>query len=199
MINTDHPLYRSFSYLSGYLRDGNTAAVIGLTSAYSGTGTSHTARELAMLAAQYYSLNGGRVALVDFDIANQTQKAFFDTPVAHSYYGDLTAPYDANFGQTPFWQITDSLTGSNHMQPDDGSAVYGLYLVGDTGLAVTYFDWAQISQEHNVNIVSAPNYWTAIRQQFSLVIVDCPAFDRSDTAIHLIQDADSMVLVSSPQ
>ena len=197
MLTTDHPLYNSFCQLAGQLRYDHNVAVIGLISPFSYSGTSHTARELALLAAQHYSPQGKRVALIDFDLDKPSQKNFFGSAISQSKYGVLSGPYNATFGQAPFWQISPEMMGEDQEKSGD-KGIAELYLVGETGLAITGFNWSQLKEGQRAHIVRSTEYWDALRAQFAFVVVDCPAFDRNDTALTLVPDADSIVLVCLP-
>ncbi len=191
---TSHPLYGTLFTLAGQPRPDGRAKIIALTSPYAGVGTSYVARQLALLAAQFYQPQGQRVALVDYDLDQQTQGAFFEAEARQKQYGALTGPFDLTFGQTPFWQVSPSVLdeAGNRIR---SSAYAATYLVGDTGLAISRFDWAQIRTGQQVHVRDAPGHWDVLRDQFGLIIVDTPSFDRSDNGIHLFPLADACALV----
>jgi Mrp family chromosome partitioning ATPase len=147
---------------------------------------------LSLLAAQHYSVYGQRVALIDLDISQQSQmKSFRDTAAQH---GEISGPYDATFGEDPFWQVSPD--GVDEFGRRKSAALYGgLNLIGQTGLAVTEFRWDEIKNGQSVHIREARSFWNALRDQFALVIVDTPAFDRADTALTIIPEADKTVIV----
>jgi len=79
------------------------------------------------------------------------------------------------------------------------AALYGgLNLIGSTALAVTEFRWSEIKAGQSVHIRHAREYWHGLRDQFGMVIVDTPAFDRADTALTVVGEADKTVLICSP-
>jgi len=191
MINPNHPLQTVLASLCEPARGDGRAPVIALTASDTGVGTSYVARMLALLAAQHYAPYGQRVALVDMDISQQSQIEFFRE---NAQYGAIQGPFDATFGQSPFWQVSPD--GIDEMGRRKSAALYGgLNLIGDTGLAVTEFLWPEIKQGQSVHICAAREYWHAIRDQFALVFVDTPAFDRADTALTVIPEADKTVIV----
>ncbi len=192
---TSHPLYGALFSLAGQPRDDGRAKIIALTSPYSGVGTSYVSRQLALLAAQYYQPQGLRVALIDYDLDQQTQAAFFEAEARQKKYGALNGPYDLTFGQTPFWQVSPSVLdeAGNRIQ---SSAYAATYLVGSSGLAISKFDWGQIKTGQQVHVRHAPEHWEVLRHQFALIIVDTPAFDRADTGLHIFPIVDACALIS---
>lgn len=196
MTQTSHPLWGIFEALTQTPRADGRALIIALVSAFSKSGTSYVARDLSLLGASYFSSQGGRVALIDFDVNQQSQCAGFDRPQSIADHGALQGPYDATFGQAPFWQV------SPDMVADDGTrtqaaAHCGLYFVGESGLAVSSFDWETVKSGQTVHVRRSPEYWNAARSQFSFLVVDCPSTDRSNTSMDMIPDADMTVIVSS--
>lgn len=190
-----HPLADSFKSLIGEITATSEGLVIAVVSPHSRSGNSYVARSLAELAAEQFAPLGRRALLIDYDINKQTQAAFFEHSPEGAVNKKLTGPYDATFGTTPFWQVSpDSVLSDGHRVTE--SSRCGLYLVGESGLAVTRFDWNSIKAGQTVHVVEARKYWTAAKEQFGVVIVDCPAFDRSDIALNIIPDADKTVIVS---
>lgn len=194
MIDNQHPLQAVLSTLCTPARADGRAPVIAVTSAHAQLGSSYVARNLALLAAQYYVDFGQRVALVDLDLATQAQFGFFNTPLQQSVFGPLSAPYDATFGVTPFWQVSpDNLNADGTRM---ASARYGaLHLVGDTGLAITRFNWDEVKDGQAVHIAAARDYWQALRDQFAVVIIDTPSFETADTALTVVPEADKTIIV----
>ncbi len=195
MIDANHPLQSVLASLCAPQRGDGRAPVIAVTATDTGVGTSYVARMLSLLAAQHYAPYGQRVALVDMDISKQSQMLFFNEAAAQ--YGDIQGPFDATFGEDPYWQVSPD--GMDEFGRRKSAALYGgLNLVGQTGLAVTEFRWSEIKDGQSVHIRAARNYWHALRDQFALVIVDTPAFDRADTALTVIPEADKTVIVCAP-
>lgn len=194
MIDNQHPLQAVLSTLCTPTRADGRAPVIAVTSAHAQVGSSYVARNLALLAAQHYVDFGQRVALVDLDLATQAQYGFFNEPLQQSIFGPLSPAYDATFGVTPFWQVSpDNLNADGTRM---AAARYGaLHLVGDTGLAITRFNWGEVKDGQTVHIAAARDYWHALRDQFAVVIVDTPAFQTADTALTVVPEADKTVIV----
>jgi len=127
-----------------------------------------------------------------------------DTGVGTSYvsrilgnYGSIEGPYDATFGQAPFWQVSPD--GVDEQGRRKSARLYGgLNLIGSTGLAVTEFHWSDIKSGQTVHVRAAREYWHTLRDHFALIIVDTPAFDRADTALTVVSEADKTVLVCAP-
>lgn len=194
MIDNQDPLQGVLSGLCVPPRVDGRGPVIAVTAAYDRVGTSYVARNLALLAAQHYAPFGQRVALVDLDLTQQSQSGFFSDPMQQSTFGPMQGPYDATFGKTPFWQVSPDGVDADGNRIS--AARYGaLFLVGDTGLTVTKFNWEEIKDGQNVHLVASRDYWHALRDQFAVVIVDTPSFARADTALTVIPEADKTVIV----
>lgn len=194
MIDANHPLQSVLAALCTPLRGDGRAPIFALTASDTGVGTSYVSRMLALLAAQHYAPYGQRVALVDMDVTQQAQMTHFR---AAASYGEVQGPFDATFGQDPFWQVSPD--GVDEFGRRKSAALYGgLNLIGQTGLAVTEFRWSEIKPGQSVHICAARQYWNALRDQFAVVIVDTPAFDRADTALTILPEADKTVIVCAP-
>jgi len=160
MINAQHPLQSVLASLSTPERGDGRAPVITMTAAHTGVGTSYVTRTLALLAAQHHA----------------------------PQYGQVQGPYDATFGQEPFWQVSPD--GVDEMGRRKSAALYGgLNLIGNTALAVTEFRWSEIKAGQSVHIRHAREYWHGLRDQFAMVIVDTP----------VVGEADKTVLICSPE
>ncbi len=195
MIDIHHPLQSVLASLCAPERGDGRGPVIALTASDTGVGTSYVARMLALLAAQHYAPYSQRVALIDMDVTQQSQIAFFRE--TSSQFGEVQGPFDATFGENPFWQVSPD--GIDDFGRRKSASLYGgLNLIGQTGLAVTEFRWSEVKQGQSVHICAARNYWHALRDQFALVIVDTPAFDRADTALTVVPEADKTVIVCAP-
>jgi len=195
MIDAQHPLRAVLASLCVPERGDGRAPVIALTASDTGVGTSYVSRILGILAAEHYAPYGQRVALVDLDITKQSQMRYF-RDVPHNY-GSIEGPYDATFGQAPFWQVSPD--GVDEQGRRKSARLYGgLNLIGSTGLAVTEFHWSDIKSGQTVHVRAAREYWHTLRDHFALIIVDTPAFDRADTALTVVSEADKTVLVCAP-
>lgn len=194
MIDDQHPLQSVLSQLCMPARGDGRAPVFAIVSADTGAGTSYVARNMALLAAKHYSAYNQRVALIDFDITNQQQAAYFRSPACIAEYGEPMGPYDATFQVPPFWEVSpDGVDDSGRRK---STALYGgLHLIGGSGLAVTEFRWSEVKAGQSVHIAAAREYWNTIRDHFALVIIDTPAFDRTDIALTVVPEADKTVIV----
>ena len=190
-----NPLKSIFDLIMAHPRPDGRGNIIALTSAFKHSGTSYVSRHLALLAAESYASSGRRAALIDFDINQQTQAAAFDTPKMIAAYGTLEGPYDATFNQKPFWQISPGMLSGNGERLS-GAANCGFYLLSQTALAVSKFDWQTIKAGQSVHVVKSPEYWDAMRTAFGIVFVDCPASEASDFAMSVVSDADVTVIIS---
>lgn len=166
-----------------------------MVSPFTHSGTSFVARDFACLAATYFSDKGQRVALVDYDLNQQTQADWFETQAAQSRYGALQGPYDAYMGQTPFWKVSPDIINKTEDSSESGQTCR-LYLTMSGQLAVTRFHWENIRPGQSVHIIRSANYWQALRQKFGIIVVDCPAFDNSDISLNVIPDADHTIIIT---
>jgi len=188
-------LYPVLTQLYGEGRVDGRAPIIAVTSPHTGVGTSYVARNLAILAAGHYGPYGHRVALIDLDLSSQSQSAFFEDLNTQAEYGPVQGPYDATFGQQPFWQVSpDSLAASGHRQNE--GLYCSLHMVGSTGLAYTKFQWAHVKAGQSVHIANVRDYWHAIREHFAVVFIDTPSFDQSDVALTVIPECDKTIIVN---
>lgn len=171
--------------------NADTGQLILMSSAHSGAGTSYAARAIALAAAAHFMPLGQRVLLLDYDLYKQTQLQ------ALMQMGVVNGPYDASFGVTPFWQIR---AGLHQDSPELPAASYAsLYLVEARALAVTAFRWDQIGANQSVNIISSPDYWAALRQNFGMIIIDAPALDRSNMCTALYPHMDNVAITARPE
>ena len=197
MEMTQHPLYSAFYGLVQTPRPDGLAPIICLTSPYSQVGTSYVARSLALLASEYYRTHGMRVALIDYDLNQQSQAAYFETIDSQFKHGAITGPFDMTYGEKPFWQVSPSTVDENGQRLGAGN-YGGSYLIGDSGLVISKFDWKSVMTGQQVHVRDVPNYWNRMRQEFALIIADTPAFDRGDTAVNMISISDNTVIVCDP-
>lgn len=194
---SEHPLYGTFANLCAVTRADEAGQIIGTISADSGQGSSYVARELALLAAGYYGPLGHRVALIDLDFSKQSQSVALMQPAMQSRYGCIDGPFDATLGDATyghggFWQVNPA----NIETPRHHSDYCGLFLLGDTGLAFTQFQWAHVEEGQSVYVRNAREYWHALRHNFALTVLDIPATDRSQALDILVAEIDQTVIIS---
>jgi len=196
IVNQTHPLSPVLSGLMSHPRADAHGQMIVCTAAKTGAGTSHVTRSLAMLAAAQLAPDGKRVFLVDYDLTQQIQSAYFMQPAQMTNYGTISGPYDATLGRTPFWQVSPEVLDDTGVRTSPG-AYCGSYIVDALGLTVTQFQWSSIRDGQTVHLMNVRDYWHAAREQFGFVLVDTPAMDRSDVAMNVIAEADHTVLISA--
>src|SRR5260221_426932 len=71
----------------------------------------------------------------------------------------------------------------------------GAHSVGGPRLWVARFRREILQHGQAVHILPTGEYWRAMRRHAELVIIDCPAADRSSAALAVAPFADSTVLV----
>jgi Mrp family chromosome partitioning ATPase len=177
-----------FDGLRASPRSDGLGQIIQVLSATTQSGTSHVARNLALIGARQPADDGKRVGLFDCDYAQLAQTNHFFTATRAN---QMQGPYDASFGAQGCWHIAHS-NGSY----SDNSNICGLYIDSQTGLAVTSLFWDQLYQSDRVTLRQAPPYWQVLRSHFSYVFVDCPALDRSTDGLLIAPDCDQTILVA---
>jgi len=195
MSGQQHALYPVLTQLCQEPRADGRGQVVAIVSPQTGSGTSYVSRTLALMAAEHYGPYGQRVGLIDLDFSQQAQSTYFQTPAAQSKYGTVHGPYDATFGEIPFWQVSPDSIAADGLRQGDGLYCC-LHLVAETGLAFTQFQWSQIKQGQAVHLAHVREYWHKLREHFALVIIDTPAFDRADMALTVIPEADQTAIVN---
>ena len=183
-----------FQTLSAVPRADGGGQGFAVASHKSGAGTSYVARQLA-LAASAHKTSSKRVLLLDADIQNNAQSQALFAPEATAIYGTPHGPYDATFGQIPFWMVTPATIGTDGLCASDAHFV-SLHILLQNDLAFTHFHWEQLREGQTVMIRNARNYWHELRQQFAFTIIDVPALDRADITNEICKEADTTVLVA---
>lgn len=152
-------------------------------SARSGEGTSD-------VAAAFCEHVAGRaqrpIMLYDLDLAANPQfEAYRSDPRGLKIGPGL----DMTFGATPFWRIVG--------RPDAPqlAAIYRAHRLEPSRLFVTRFAYDDLRPGDRVEVVSAPDYWTAVRQRVEIAVLDAPSLERSRAALALARDVDAVVLV----
>lgn len=191
-------LRSAYAALSANPRADGRGSLYVLCAAQSGCGTSHVARNLALIAAakeQNETQMGGQVLLVDMDIQNNAQSAYF---AGQMQYGQTEGPFDASFDQTPFWRVTPSMVDEQG-QSISQSRYMSLHVLPNAPLAYTHFHWEALRQGQNVHIQNTRDYWHTLRNHFSAIFVDTPALDRADILDAIVPEADANILVSKAE
>jgi len=194
-VDNTQSLYAAYNQLTAEPHADGRGSIYVFSAAQTGAGTSFVAREMALIAAQGLT-DGGQVLLVDMDISQNSQFAYFSSLETQSRLGATSGPYDACFGATPFWQVTPSMVGENG-QIISESQFMSLHMVQDRSLAYTCFHWENFRDGHTVQLQNSRDYWNKLRDHFSAVFIDTPALDRSDVLSTIVGEADSSILVSA--
>ncbi len=132
-----------------------------------------------------------RVLLVDADLQNNAQSAAFFSDAFMSAYGMPQGPFDACFGQIPFWMVTP-----NSAEHGSDARFVSLHTSMGGRLALTHFHWELVKPGQNVMIRAVRDYWHNLRANFSYAFVDIPAFDRANLKEEICAEADTTLLVS---
>jgi hypothetical protein len=165
------------------------AQVLQVAAARRGEGTSTVARELALFAARQA---GRTVWLLDLDLLASPQHAHI---AAHpGRYGALGDPAAATPDGSCFFAVLPRAT-TKAGEPWPDAAYLSAQRLGGSRLWVTRFRRDLLRAGQTVHVLSSPDYWTALRRQVDLVIVDAPALERSQAAVTLAPFVDETVLV----
>jgi len=196
-VSTDNSqiLRTVYEQLSQAGRTDGRGAIYAFTAAHTGVGTSFTAREMALIAAQS-APQGQQVLLVDMDISNNSQSGYFFAPDSQNHYGIPSGPYDACFAAKPFWQVTPAMVGKNGENISDSNFM-SLHILEAISLAFTAFHWENFREGQTVQLQNARDYWHKLRDHFSAVIIDTPALDRADILSTIAAEVDTSILVAS--
>lgn len=163
--------------------------VVQIAAARSGVGTSTVARELALTASRR---PGASVWLVDLDVLGPSQ--FSQISADPDRYGVLGPPSAATPDGSVFLTVQPpSLGRDGRALPD--AAYVAAYQVGDARWWVTRFLRDQVRGGQGVHILPRHDYWDGLRKHADLIIVDCPAADRSQAALTIAPAMDQTVLV----
>ena len=153
--------------------------VIEFIAAKGKEGTSTIARALALIAIEY---SAHPVLLIDFGAGQNSQIDFFRQPEQEARYGTLKPFNDGRI---------DPLALS-HPTPLVRTPELTLMKVGDSSLIIAT---VQIHSGENIHLGGAPAFWTAVRKEAVLTIVDAPDAATSYTGIAISVNMDAVVLV----
>lgn len=152
-------------------------------SARSGEGTS----DVAAAFGEHVAGRAQRpVVLYDLDLAaNQQFEAYRNDP-----RGLRIGPaLDLTFGAKPFWRV------SGRPDSPDPGLLLRAHRLEPTRMFVSRFAYDALRPGERVEVVAAPDYWAAARQQVEIGVLDAPALERSRAALALARDVDAVVLV----
>lgn len=188
-------LIAAYRQLGAEKRVDGQGSIYAFCAANSRCGTSYVARNMAIIAGESL-LQGEQVLLVDMDIQNNAQSGYFFSSESQTRFGAPTGPYDASFGESPFWKVTPSMVEQGGEQIT-GAHYMSLHSLTNPAVMFTHFHWEHFRQGQNVHIQNARNYWHKLRQHFAVIIVDTPALDRADIIETICPEADATILVSA--
>ncbi|HEY3694557.1 sugar kinase [Phenylobacterium sp.] len=163
--------------------------VIQVVAARQGEGTSTVARELAL----YASMGARRsVWLVDMDLLASPQHAVIRSDPGR--YGALGEAVAATPDGSMFFTVQPGArTSEGKPWPDAG--YLAAHRVGLGRWWATRFRREVLRAGQTVHVLARGDYWHAMRNHAEVVIVDCPAADRSQAAVTIAPYMDQTVLV----
>ena len=154
-------------------------------SARSGEGVTSFAASLAVLASHRADKP---VWLVDLDVRRNAAYAGFQDRTFEGL-GPPGRPVNASMRQTPVFSVTPSLVSN-----EDQKLLCG-HALNDGRLYVTRFRGEYLHSGQSVNIVSAPDWWQALKGVSDWIIVDTPALERSSAALTVAGQMDAVIIV----
>jgi hypothetical protein len=154
-----------------------------------GEGASTVARELAFFAAKRA---GRSVWLVDLDLLFSPQYAALAAdPERFGVLGEAAAA--SPDGSTCFTVRPPARLPDGQACPD--ARYLTAHRVGDHRWWVTRFHRESLRSPQAVHVLAGGDYWAALRRYADLIIVDCPAPDRSQAGITVAPYMDQTVMV----
>jgi hypothetical protein len=160
-----------------------------IVSALSGEGASTVSREYARLAA----VRARRpVWLIDADLDQPGQQEA--VAAAPDRFGTLSRPAFASPDGSCFFDVHPPAKSRDGRIVPPARLLTARSCLGGR-LWVSRFAAEAIRVGQRVEASPDPAYWNALRPHAETVVVDCPAAERSDTALVLAPLADAVVLV----
>ena len=184
-----------YEHLAAETRADGKGKIYVFTSPKSGSGTSYIAREMALIAAGATQADQ-HVLLLDMDLQNNAQSAYFFGHENQSIYGAPNGPFDATFGTVPFWNVTPSAVNEQGQNVSNNHFM-SLHMLDQTGISFSHFHWEKFIDGQNVHVQSARPYWHVLREHFSAIFIDTPGIDRANVLHTVAAEADANVLVSA--
>lgn len=167
------------------------ARLIQFVAAGTGEGTSTIAREFARLACDRVRRP---VWLVDCDLPDARQHTALLN--SSNRFGVLGPEQPATPDGSVFFTVQPPMRDPKGAPWPDGRYL-GARQVGARKLWVTRFRKELLRGAQQAHIVPRQGYWTALRRHADVVVLDCPAADRSPSAMTLAPFMDATVLVVS--
>jgi Mrp family chromosome partitioning ATPase len=163
--------------------------VVQFVSAERGEGTSTVAREFARHLAQRAAKG---VWLIELDLLRGAQYAALSDEAER--YGFLGKPVRASPDGSMFFQVAPPSQGVDG-RPWSDERYLAAFQVGSRRWWATRFRREALRTGQNVQILSSPAYWEAMRRHADWVVVDCPAAERSRVVLATAPYMDANVLV----
>ena len=176
------PIWRSAMPLG---TSSESARIMMFTSAVGGEGVSSMAASFACVAARR---SGRPVWLVDLDLRGNPQFTAFKTGFARDI-GKPGRAYDASLKQTPIYNISPKSKETRFDKLLTANEIDGLPLL------VTRFRGERLGAGQTVSLRQSPDWWQAVQQIASWIIIDAPALSQSSAALTMANMADGIALV----
>jgi Mrp family chromosome partitioning ATPase len=165
------------------------ARTVMFVAAHDGEGTSTVAREFARVAV-------GRaekpVWLIDLDFEGEGQTETIASQAA--LYGALGRPAAATPDGSVFFTVQPAARdAAGRVLPE--ARYLAAQPVGGRKFWVTRFRREALASGQRVHILPKPDYWRALRPHADLIVVDAPAFGRSEACLSVAPFMDCVILV----
>lgn len=194
-VQQDENLRGVYQQLAADTRPDGKGKIYAFSSPRTGAGTSYIARNMALIAASQTQADQ-HVLILDMDLQNNAQSAYFFAHENLKRYGTPTGPFDAAFGTVPFWRVTPASVDENGQAITD-THFMSLHMVESAGISFSHFHWERFRDGQNVHIQYARPYWHVLREHFSAVFIDTPALDRANILASVCPEVDMNILVSA--
>ncbi|MEL7112414.1 MAG: hypothetical protein AAGK93_05645 [Pseudomonadota bacterium] len=162
-----------------------SARVLMFASARTGEGVTSMAASFACVAARR---SDKPVWLVDLDFRNNSAFNGFKNGFA-SDIGRPGRAYDASLKQSQIFTVTPRVADTRQ------DKLLTAHDVERTNLLVTRFRGERLKPGQRVMLQDSPNWWRALRQMASWIIIDAPALEKSSAAVTMAGVADGTILV----
>jgi len=165
------------------------ARLIQFVAARGGEGVSSVARAFALFAARRANRS---VWLIDLDLMANGQFAAVAADQAH--YGELGGSVAASPDDSMFFTVRPAQNGPNSTVVSDARYLAAHGLKG-ARFWVTRLRSEALGPRQFPHVVPDGRYWQVMRNHADLIVVDCPAADRSHVALITAPFMDQTVLV----
>ena len=165
------------------------ARLVQFVAARGGEGTSSVAREFARFAARRA---GRSVWLIDLDLMASPQ--FNAIAADPERYGDIGGAVAASPDESMFFTVRPPRHGPEGELVPDARYLSAHGLKG-ARFWVTRFRTEALKPRQMPYMIPGGPYWEVMRSHADLIVVDCPAADRSQAALAVAPFMDQTVLV----